>query len=96
MKFSDQRIVAQNSAERIECAKAVEYGSSSNTIYTGVEEFEFSSGASYLILKGLAKLSLQEEGIDFHGLKPEDAYRRITELCGEPEDYVPEDWFAKT
>lgn len=96
MRLSDQRIIVQNSAEQHECAKAAEYGSRANTIYTGIYGFEFGSGTSHLILRGLARLSLQESETDFHGLTPQAAYGRISELCGKPEDHAPKDWFAKT
>jgi hypothetical protein len=95
MRLNDQKIVVGNDAEQMECSKAAEYGSSTNTIYTGIQEFEFSSGTSYLILKGLAHLSLQDSGIDFHGLTPQTAWGRISELCGDAEDYVPQEWAAE-
>lgn len=95
MKLNNQRIIVQNDAERLECTKAAIYGSDSSSIYTGIHDLEFSAGTSYVVLRGLARLSLTESEIDFHGLTPQAAYQRISQLCGEPEDFVPETWAAK-
>lgn len=91
MELFDDHLYVENGSELSMCKKAAEIGSGPTRSLAELAGYRetpcsLSSRGTFLVLKGLAEISLFDPNSDYHGLSQEAAYKAISELLGDPEE----------